>query len=71
MELGRTKTCPNTLEPDWGEERFRLTPPDDPTDTITSPLVMEVWDEDAQATKGDFLGQVRYWCTAATAIIHS
>lgn len=69
VELGRTKTCPNTLEPDWGEERFRLTLPDDLTDTITPPLIIEVWDEDALTTKGDFLGQVRYRCTTATSVL--
>eukprot|EP00752_Nemacystus_decipiens_P007665 g6853.t1 len=60
IELGRTKTCPNTLEPDWGKERFRLAlPAEDTADKRKHlPLVLEVWDEDTPGTNGDFLGQV-------------
>lgn len=60
VELGRTKTCPNTHEPYWGKERFRLTlPAEDATEKKDLlPLVLEVWDEDAPGTRGDFLGQV-------------
>lgn len=59
--MGRTKTCPNTHEPDWGKERFRLAlPAEDAADKKERfPLVLEVWDEDAPGTTGDFLGQVR------------
>lgn len=62
MELGRTKTCPNTHEPDWDKERFRLalSAEDEGADKKEHLLlVMEVWDEDVPGSKGDFLGQVR------------
>lgn len=60
MELGRTKTCPDTHEPNWGKERFRLAlPAEDATGKKERlPLILEVWDEDAPGTRGDFLGQV-------------
>lgn len=60
VELGRTKTCPNTREPNWGDERFRLVlPAEEPNHKKEHlPLVLEVWDEDMPGTKGDFLGQV-------------
>lgn len=61
MELGRTKTCPNTHEPDWGKERFRLALSADDNGTDSKDplsLVMEVWDEDVPGSTGDFLGQV-------------
>ncbi|CAM9640751.1 unnamed protein product, partial [Ectocarpus sp. 12 AP-2014] len=60
VELGRTKTCPNTREPNWGDERFRLAlPAEEPSDKKKHlPLILEVWDEDMPGTKGDFLGQV-------------
>lgn len=57
VELGRTRCCPSTCEPSWGQERFRLTLPNTPLDDTLS-LVMEVWAEDARAAKSDFLGQV-------------
>lgn len=59
--MGRTKTCPNTREPNWGKERFRLVLPaeDEGVDKKERlPLVLEVWDEDVPGSKGDFLGQV-------------
>lgn len=61
VELGRTKTCPNTREPNWGKERFRLalSADDEGADKKERPpLVMEVWDEDVHGSKGNFLGQV-------------
>lgn len=57
VELGRTKTCPGTYEPDWGKEKFQLALGDDSNDDFP-PLVMEVWDEDILGSPGDFLGQV-------------
>lgn len=56
-ELGRTRTCPNTREPDWEHERFQVSLPDETTEEAHF-LVMEVWDEDSPGSQGDFLGQV-------------
>ncbi|CAM9268105.1 unnamed protein product, partial [Discosporangium mesarthrocarpum] len=69
MELGRSKTCPRTLDPDWGGEAFHLAFPEDPADTN---LIVEVWDEDAGgARRGDFLGQVSLSAPEILALLTS
>jgi Ca2+-dependent lipid-binding protein len=57
-EVGRTKVIDTTLDPDWEDEVFELTLPEDPT---AVELVVEVWDMD-KLGMGDFLGQAMLSC---------
>lgn len=57
LEVGRTPSCRETLEPSWKQERFRLAVPDY-QNKKTASLVVEVWAEDTGGAEGDFLGQV-------------
>lgn len=57
MELGRTQSCRNTLDPHWGEEKFQLALSDHSIEE-TPALLMEVWAEDTRGNWRHFLGQV-------------
>jgi hypothetical protein len=69
MDVGRTPIIPNTSDPQWSNQIFEITLPDDVAELHEARLRLEVWDYD-RIGSDDFIGEVRFEGSALSTHLH-